>query len=64
LDYSQETTVARVYALDVACGGNHTLVVRTSDSSPAEVFAWGANGEGQAKFLKSILHIDCIDCIK
>ena len=63
-DYSQEATAARVYALDVACGGNHTLVVRTSGSSPPEVFAWGANGEGQAKFLKSILHIDCIDCIK
>ena len=35
-------------SLEVACGGHHTLVLRShSFASPAELFAWGLNTEGQ-----------------
>jgi len=42
--YSQKAGAAK---WDVACGGNHALILRLTDSSTPELFSWGQNGEGQ-----------------
>lgn len=43
--YSQKASSAA--RLQVACGGNHTIVLRDNGSWPSELFSWGANGDGQ-----------------
>lgn len=43
--YSQKASSAA--RLDVACGGNHTIVLRATGTVPSEIFAWGLNSDGQ-----------------
>jgi len=52
--------------LDVACGGNHTLVLRTSGAAPPEIFSWGLNSEGQCGVgsLERLLQVGDGMCVK
>ena len=43
--YSQKAYSAA--RLDVACGGNHTIVLRVTGPALTELFSWGLNSDGQ-----------------